>query len=51
MIFFFIDQERELFYFSASSTTREKTVKIEGVYFSCIIPNLFQMKFWSQTTS
>ena len=40
--FFFIDQEKELFYFSASGTTRKKSVRIEGVYFSYIISNRYQ---------
>ena len=43
-MFFFIDQEREPFYFCASGTTREKTVRIEGTK---SIPK----KFWSHGTS
>ena len=40
--FFFVDQEKELFYFSISGTTRKKSVRMEGVYFSYIIPNRTQ---------
>ena len=51
-IFFFLDQENELFYFSASGTTRKikKIRRIEG-RFSFINPNRYQWNLWSHGTS